>query len=1010
MNLKALVEKYKSDRDTYIKPTYNETQLRNDFIDPLLKCLGWDVDNDKNKTHFLRDVIQEEYIEIKDEDTKKNPDYTLRINGTRKLFVEVKKPSVNILNSSKAAFQTRRYGWSANLGISVLTNFDHLIIYDCRYKPDSSDNEHVARYKVYSYEDYEQAIDEINSLISYDTANSGALDELFSVDTREGETFDEYFLQQIEGWRAKLAETAIKNNSELNEEDVNYIIQRLLNRIIFLRISEDRTIEKYETIKAIKSYEELKALFQRSDRKFNSGLFDFIEDALSLEVNIDSDVLIEIFNELYFPQSPYDFSVVDPTILSQIYERFLGRKITIDEGRNFNIIEAPEVSASSGVVPTPKIIVEQIVKDTLTPLIDGKTFHELCDLKIADICCGSGTFLISTYDFLLEKMMEKIIEEGIDDPNLIYQIDGEGLSFTLKGKRNIIENNLYGVDINPYAVEVTEFSLLLKLLEGEDEASVNNFIHQHSDKILPNLKSNIKCGNSLVDSKFFEFMPDALDDDRLLFSVKPFDWDEEFPDIMAKGGFDAIVGNPPYVRIQNMQKYSPEEIKYYQASNSQYAVAKKATIDKYFVFIQRAVELLNPSGLLGYIVPHKFFLTKGGKELRKFITKEHQISKIIHFGVTQVFPERSTYTAILVLQANKMDEFEFKKISKISAETLSSEEHTRKYKTENYGSDPWVFLSPETEAIFDKFKGEKFEKLGDITDISVGLQTSADEIYIFTPKGESEDTFVFSYNGTDYEVEKSICRPAIYDLSFGAFESIEGNAQMIFPYEIVGDKAILIDEDTLKNNYPLVWAYLNEYKSKLETRKLQGKNPKWYQFGRSQSLVKFHNAEKLVWSVLATRPPYVLDTSNLLFTGGGNGPYYGLLNKSNYSLLYFLGILSHPVIESMVKAGASEFRGSYYSHGKQFMLNLPIRKIDSSNQDDTKKYNEVVKIVRNLIKTTAQFKAEKNSTRKKVLDRKLGTLFGQLIKLINDLYQISDEEFATVMNDEMLTVAIGDDE
>jgi len=1010
MNLKALVEKYKSDRDTYIKPTYNETQLRNDFIDPLLKCLGWDVDNDKNKTHFLRDVIQEEYIEIKDEDTKKNPDYTLRINGTRKLFVEVKKPSVNILNSSKAAFQTRRYGWSANLGISVLTNFDHLIIYDCRYKPNSSDNEHVARYKVYSYEDYEQAIDEINSLISYDTANSGDLDELFSVDTREGETFDEYFLQQIEGWRAKLAETAIKNNSELNEEDVNYIIQRLLNRIIFLRISEDRTIEKYETIKAIKSYEELKELFQRSDRKFNSGLFDFIEDALSLEVDIDSDVLIEIFNELYFPQSPYDFSVVDPTILSQIYERFLGRKITIDEGRNFNIIEAPEVSASSGVVPTPKIIVEQIVKDTLTPLIDGKTFHELCDLRIADICCGSGTFLISTYDFLLEKMMEKIIEEGINDPNLIYQVDGEGLSFTLKGKRNIIENNLYGVDINPYAVEVTEFSLLLKLLEGEDEASVNNFIHQHSDKILPNLKSNIKCGNSLVDSKFFEFMPDALDDDRLLFSVKPFDWDEEFPDIMAKGGFDAIVGNPPYVRIQNMQKYSPEEIKYYQASDSQYSVAKKATIDKYFVFIQRAVELLNASGLLGYIVPHKFFLTTGGKELRKFITDEHQISKIIHFGVTQVFPERSTYTAILILQANKTDEFEFKKISKISAETLSSEEHTRKYKTENYGSDPWVFLSPETEAIFDKFKGEKFEKLGDITDISVGLQTSADEIYIFTPKEESEDTFVFSYNGTDYEVEKSICRPAIYDLSFGAFESIEGNAQMIFPYEIVGGKAVLIDEDTLKNNYPLVWAYLNEYKSKLEKRKLQGKNPKWYQFGRSQSLVKFHNAEKLVWSVLATRPPYVLDTNNLLFTGGGNGPYYGLLNKSNYSLLYFLGILSHPVIESMVKAGASEFRGSYYSHGKQFMLNLPIRKIDFSNQDDVKSYNQVVKIVRNLIKTTAQFKAEKNSTRKKVLDRKLGTLFGQLIKLINDLYQISDEEFATVMNDEMLTVAIGDDE
>lgn len=1010
MPIHELVEKYKADRSAFLKPTYNETQLRNDFIDAFLKYIGWDVDNTKGKTHFLRDVIQEEYIEVEDEHTKKNPDYTLRINGTRKLFVEVKKPSVNILKSAKAAFQTRRYGWSANLGISILTNFEHLVIYDCRYKPDLSDNEHVARYKVFSYEEYEEALDEINELISYKAANSGALDEQFDIDAREGDTFDEYFLQQIEGWREKLAETAIRNNSDLNEEDVNYIIQRLLNRIIFLRICEDRTIEKYETIKGIKNYGELKELFQKSDKKFDSGLFDFIDDALSLEVDIDADVLIEIFSELYFPQSPYDFSVVDPTILSQIYERFLGQKIIIGSGRTFHIIEVSEVSASSGVVPTPKIIVEQIVKDTLTPLVEGKTFSELCDLKVADICCGSGTFLISTYDFLLEKMMEKIIAEDIVDPELVYQVDGEGLTFTLKGKRNILENNLYGIDINPYAAEVTEFSLLLKLLEGEDEASVNNFIHQHSKKVLPNLKSNIKCGNSLVDSKFFDFMPEALDNDELLFSVKPFDWDEEFAEIMVNGGFDAIVGNPPYVRIQNMQRYSPEEIKYYQAVDSQYTVAKKATIDKYFVFIQRAVDLLNPAGLLGYIVPHKFFLTKGGKELRKFIVENRQISKITHFGAVQVFPERSTYTAILILQSNKMDEFEFMKVNKLSAEALSSDEHTRKYKIEKYNSDPWIFLSPETEAIFDKFTGDEFEKLGDITDITVGLQTSADKIYIFVPDNETEDTFLFNYKGNRYEIEKSICRSAIYDLSFSAFESIQGNAQMIFPYEIENEEANLLDEETLENDYPLAWGYLNEFKTELEKRSLQGSNPKWYQFGRSQSLAKFHNTEKLIWSVLATRPPYVLDTRNLLFTGGGNGPYYGLLNESKYSLLYFLGILSHPVIENMVKAGASEFRGSYYSHGKQFLEKLPIKKIDFTDKDEVEKYNLVVKIVENLIRTTAQLKAEKNGARKKVLDRKLSTLFNQLIQVINNLYHISEEEFVMVLNDEMLSIAIGEEE
>ena len=401
MQINDLVEKYRADRSTYQKTDYNETQLRNDFINPFLECIGWDVNNKKGKSQFLRDVIQEESIEVEDENAKKNPDYTLRINGTRKLFIEAKKPSVNILKSAKAAFQTRRYGWSANLGISVLINFENIVIYDCRYKPTALDNEHVARYKVFSFDQYIEAFDEIKSLISFNAVNSGDLDELFSVNKRIGQTFDEYFLIQIESWREKLALSAIQSNPMINEEDMNFIIQRLLNRIIFLRICEDRTIEKYETIKGIKNYDELKMLFQQSDKKFNSGLFDFIEDALSLNINIEANVLIQIFNELYFPQSPYDFSVVDPAILSQIYEQFLSKRITLEEGLGLKMLETPEVSASEGVVPTPKIIAEQIVRDTLSPITEGKPFAELCKLKIADICCGSGIFLISAYDFLI---------------------------------------------------------------------------------------------------------------------------------------------------------------------------------------------------------------------------------------------------------------------------------------------------------------------------------------------------------------------------------------------------------------------------------------------------------------------------------------------------------------------------------------------------------------------------------------------------------------------------------
>ncbi len=1010
MTIQELVEKYRSDRVSCLKTTYNETQVRNDFIDPLLKCLGWDVDNYKGKTQFLRDVIQEEYIEVEDETTKKNPDYTLRINGTRKLFVEVKKPSVNILKSAKAAFQTRRYGWNANLGISILTNFEHLIIYDCRFKPDVSENEQVARIRIFSFEEYVDAFDEIQQLVSCNSANSGQLDDLFSIYERKGQTFDDYFLKQIEDWRQKLAVTAIEKNESLDDEDINFLIQRLINRIIFLRICEDRTIEKFETLKNIKSYDELKHLFQQSDKKFNSGLFDFIEDTLSLNIDIDSEVLIEIFNELYYPLSPYDFSVVDPTILSQIYERFLGSRIVLEKGRQLSVLEEPEVSASNGVVPTPKIIVEQIIKDTLSPLMTGKTFAELNTIKVGDICCGSGTFLISAYDFMQQKVLEKLIEENASSNELIYQLDETTSALTLKAKRNILEQNIYGVDINPYATEVSEFSLLLKLLEGENRATVTNFINQHAEKVLPSLKGNIKCGNSLVDSKFFEFMPEALENDQLLHNVKPFDWEIEFPFLKDTKGFDAIIGNPPYVRIQNLVRYAPEEIKYYQSNVYGYSVAKKETIDKYYVFIQRAIALLNANGLLGYIVPHKFFLIKGGKALREFITTNSQISKITHFGVTQVFPDRSTYTAILILQKVSKPDFQFKRVRKITPELLEKQDVFVSYQTDAFNADPWIFLSPDTEKVFNKLRSEQSVPLKEKAEICVGLQTSADKIYIFEPESETSNTYRFTKNGKQWEVEKNICLPAIYDLSFGLFDTIAANARIIFPYSVENDGAHLFSEEYFEGNFPLAWSYLQEHKPHLEKRSLQGNSPKWFQFGRSQSLTRFHNTPKLVWSVLATSPPYALDNNDLQFTGGGNGPYYALINRSNYSLLYFLGILSHPLFENMVKAGASEFRGAYYSHGKQFIENIPIRQIDSDNTSEKEKYNTVIKLVESLIKTKAQLKSVAYGSKRTVLQRKADTLFDQLIQTINLLYGISEEEFSLVMNDEMFTTELAIEE
>jgi type I restriction-modification system DNA methylase subunit len=1010
--LKVLVAAFEKEYAILKKPGYKETPLRIDFINPLLKTFGWDVDNESARSQFLRDVVQEETIDVEEDDAiaKKNPDYTLRIQGSRKLFVEAKKVSIDIEKSAKAAFQTRRYGWNANLGISILTNFEKLVVYDCRYKPVAADDPNVARYSTFHFTEFLKHFETLYELLSFQSVASGFIDDYFSLTQNDVTTFDDYFLKQIETWRHHLATDVIQNNTGFNEEDINFLIQRLLNRIVFLRICEDREIEKYETLKAIKNYDQLKALFVKSDKKYNSGLFDFIEDNFSLNINLKSEILIEIFNELYYPESPYDFSVVDPTILSQIYERYLGSKIAIINLTQISIVEEPEVAVSSGVVPTPKLVVENIVKETLASVFAGKSLKEIQLLRIADICCGSGTFAISIYDYLLEQITLAFIAEGIKDDELIYQSFNGSYILTLKSKQAFLVGNIYGVDINPYAVEVTKFSLLLKLLENENAASIDNYLAKYKQKVLPSLDDNIKTGNSLVDEKYFEFNPDSIDDDTLLYKVKPFNWKDEFPFLEETEGFDAIVGNPPYVRIQNMVKYQAEEIKYYQSTISGFTVAETDTFDKYYLFIQRAINLLNPNGVLGYIVPNKFFIVKGGKALREFISSHSSICKIIHFGVTQVFPNRSTYTAILILDKKEREQFSFKRIKRLSTEFIAGGINYVTYTNAAFTDQPWIFVSKESEAIFDKVKAANTVPLQNIAEIPVGLQTSGDKIYIIQPHTETDTTFKFRKGKIEYEIEKAICKPCLYDLSFNLFDSVKPNAQIIFPYTVADDKAEVFPEDYFKANFPLTWGYLSNFQDALSKRSINGsKEPKWYQYGRSQSLTKFHDTAKLIWPVLSTKASYIHDADNLQFTGGGNGPYYSLISNSEYSPLYILGILSHPLFEAMVKAGASEFRGAYYSHGKQFIENLPMRQIDFADKIQVKQYNEIVKTVGQLITAKLGYNQVYLGARKRVFERKIDFLFDKLITLVNNLYGISTEEMNIVLTDEMFLTDLNED-
>ncbi len=988
--MKKLVDLYESNREEYLKKTYNETQVRTDFINSFLEIMGWDVSNKERQLHFFRDVVQEESIEIDEEKHKKKPDYTLRLNASRVLFVEAKKPFVNITTSKPSAFQVRRYGWNANLSISILFNFENLVVYDTRFRPKADDSEKNARYVIYSYDEYVDKFDEIKSLISKEEIINGSLLNLFPKNkpVKGIELFDQYFLNQIEEWRVNIAKNIVKNNTKLPIDQINFLVQQTINRIIFLRICEDREFENYEKLKEVKNYGELKKIFVEADKKYDSGLFDFIEDKLSFEMKLDDKILIDIFKSLYYPLSPFAFSIVEPSMLGDIYELFLSKEIRLIN-KKIEVCVKEEIVHQQGAITTPDYIVDKIVDRSISSFNESNDIDKLIKIKLADIACGSGVFLLSAFKALMSRKLKYYVENNpTKHKSSVFKTSDGEWKLTLKEKRDILENNLFGVDIDYQAVQVAKFSLLVKLLEDVTEDEIEHYISTFKKPVLPKLDSNIHWGNSLIDETFFDFSDDVIDDKQLI-SINPFDLKTSFKDIFYEGGFDIIVGNPPYIRIQNMVKYSPKEVEFYQSDKSNYLTSKSNNYDKYFLFIERSLSFLNSQGILGYIVPHKFFVIKAGKSLRKLIIDKSNIDLLTHFGITQVFKSKTaTYTCILILNKDKSKgKINYEFVNKINEWALKEDQVLSELSADKLTEDPWVFVPKEISHVFDRMNAdENLSTLDTYADIFVGLQTSADKIYIIKPKKESKDYVIFDdKNGKEHKIEKLILRPCLYDVILEPFGIPKANSYMIFPYNVNKKTAELIEEKVMEKKYPLAYEYLLSFKKDLEKRSIQNKTT-WYQFGRSQSLIKFNDTPKMIWPVLSLEPRYNIDSNNITITGGGNGPYYALRSKSlDTPLLFIFGILSHPIIETFVRSRASIFRGGYGSHGKQFISKIPFPKFES-------KYESIPKTTKEIIELRLKIQKCKSGKDKTLLLRKYNALNNKLFSEIDKIYYFTKEE------------------
>jgi type I restriction-modification system DNA methylase subunit len=966
-NLNNLVDNFTSNIAYYKTNSthYNEHSTRVEYIDPILNLLGWDIANKKGVKPNLREVIPENYAK-----KGERPDYTFTVSGVKKFFIEAKKPSVDITTNKSAVLQARRYGFSAKHYVTVLTNFEYLLIYDSTVVPKENDETHVALIGKFHYSEYQKKWDEICSIISRDAVFSGAFEQNFKhlIDHRVGKTVDEYFLEQINRWRLNLANYLYSQNEGINYsiDQINDLTQTFINQMIFLRICEDRNLPLYhnlqETLRDPQMVNnEVFKILEQADKKYNSGLF---ENNL-IVMNLGNTIIMEIIEDLYYPKSPYIFNVIESNVLGEIYELFLSEKLTLIDGV-IHLVKVKKTKKESkkraenrDVVSTPIEIVRFIVKKALDPLVKDKSPNEILTLKLADIACGSGVFLVEIYDYLINYLKDWYIE---NEKN--YLIEGEGGTYFLpfQFKKRILESCIFGIDLDSNAVEVAQFSLLLKLLEDETIPSLNG-----KNKLLPVLTGNIVQGNSLIDTDHFQDkMPSK--EDRLLIS--PFNWSE---DNFLK--FDAILGNPPYVKTDDMKAFlTKTEFNIYK---SQYTTAYKQ-FDKYYIFIERALSKLKDNGIMSFIVPNKFSKIDSGEKLRKLLST-YSVQEFVDFGSTQLFKERKVivYSSILTIKKQKQgNSFVFEEVKDLNEWWKAQVEEPNSLKRMELDSklltkEPWVLVASKDEWELIDFLTEDSILLGNEKYFHAfnGIQTSAEQpaVYSFS-KGEicNRDSKFFYINRDNkvYPIETGIVKPYFKprrskDNNIRSYDYVHPFMWIIFPYDSEGK---IYSPETMKRLYPETWKYLLDNYSRLLPKQFSddGKgrdvphatNNTWYHYGRNQAFKDFKNNPKIIIGVNTHRsnPLNLFDKDDMVIASGGTAGYcaVSIVRGSGYDLEYIHAILNHPAIVWLCSIMGSDFEGDFYSRGTFVLNKLPIKQIDFTDKIQLGYYQDVVKYTREI--------------------------------------------------------------
>jgi hypothetical protein len=584
-------------------------------------------------------------------------------------------------------------------------------------------------------------------------------------------------------------------------------------------------------------------------------------------------------------------------------------------------------------------------------------------------------------------------------PKELYQALGGEWRLTTAERKRVLLANIHGVDIDPQAVEVTKLSLLLKLLEGESEQTVVRQLQfAYRERVLPDLGANIKCGNSLIGSDFYDNQQMSLLPQEDHYRINVFDWQTGFPDVFkgANAGFDAVIGNPPYIRIQALKEWAPIEVEHYKRA---YRAASKGNYDINVVFVERGLQLLNTHGLLGYILPHKFFNAQYGEPLRGLIAEGRHLRKVVHFGHQQVFAGATTYTCLMFLSRAPNTEAGVERVDDLDdwKQTAEAPEHQTPAST--ITSSEWNLTTGEGSQLFARLALMPL-KLGHMSEMFVGLQTSADTAFLFKKRradaaiGIAE---VYSQASASWvQIEDAILKTVVRSGSVGRYYA-NPTAWTLFPYDVVNENARLYSATELAESFPHAWSYLNTQAKLLRGRE-KGKfdDSQWYRYGRNQNLGLWERTKLLVPYMVTRLGSFVDRRNNYYFINVTTGGYGVKIDEQYASYEYISGLINSRLLAFYLRNVSTTFRGGYMAANKQYIEQLPIRTIDFTSPADVARHDELVGLVERMLALHEQRAAARTSFDATVLERQIAATDRQIDQLVYALYELTEDEIRIV--------------